>query len=79
LSAIKNNGEFILNDANGHFYEQSKLPAYNAQCDIIDSAYEAAERYAKEHGIKIFNATRGGRLETFERVDFDDLFKNQEG
>lgn len=37
-------------------------------------AYQAAEKYAEEHGIKIYNATRGGRLEVFERVDFDSLF-----
>lgn len=37
-------------------------------------AYEAAEKYCKEHGIKICNATRGGKLEVFERVDFDNLF-----
>ncbi|MCM1217013.1 MAG: DUF115 domain-containing protein [Lachnospiraceae bacterium] len=37
-------------------------------------AYEAAQRYADAHGIKIYNATRGGELEVFERVDFDSLF-----
>lgn len=37
-------------------------------------AYEAAKKYAEEHGIKIYNATRGGRLEVFERIDFDRLF-----
>ena len=28
----------------------------------------------KSNGIKIYNATRGGALEVFERVDFDSLF-----
>lgn len=37
-------------------------------------AYEAAKKYADGHGIRIYNATRGGRLEVFERVDFDSLF-----
>ena len=36
-------------------------------------AYEAAKKYADEHGIRIYNATRGGKLEVFERVDFDSL------
>ena len=36
--------------------------------------YETVKRYADEHGIKIYNATRGGKLEVFERVDFDSLF-----
>ncbi len=37
-------------------------------------AYQAAREYADRHGIKIYNATRGGKLEVFERVDFDSLF-----
>ena len=39
------------------------------------SAYKSAKKYADAHGIKIYNATRGGKLEVFERVDFDTLFK----
>lgn len=41
----------------------------------MDVAYEAARSYADAHGIKIFNATRGGCLEAFPRVDFDSLFE----
>lgn len=37
-------------------------------------AFSAARKYADSHGIKIYNATRGGKLEVFERVDFDSLF-----
>lgn len=37
-------------------------------------AYEAAEKYADKHNIKIYNATRGGCLEAFNRIDFDSLF-----
>ena len=42
--------------------------------DIILKGYMIAKEYADLHGIKIFNATRGGKLEVFERVNFDDLF-----
>lgn len=38
-------------------------------------AYRSARKYAESHGIKIYNATRGGALEVFERVDFDKLFE----
>ena len=31
--------------------------------------------YAEHHNIKIYNATRGGHLEVFERVNFDDVLK----
>jgi len=38
------------------------------------NAYISAKNYADTHGIKIYNATRGGNLEVFERVVFDELF-----
>lgn len=41
-------------------------------------AYEAFRDYAKEHGITVKNATCGGKLEVFERVDFDSLFGEEE-
>lgn len=39
-----------------------------------DIAYETARKYADLHDINIKNATRGGHLEAFQRVDFDTLF-----
>lgn len=38
------------------------------------NSYKTAKKYCDEHGIKIYNATRGGKLEVFERVDLDSLF-----
>jgi hypothetical protein len=35
--------------------------------------FKVAKAYADEHGIKIFNATRGGMLEVFPRVNLDDV------
>lgn len=40
----------------------------------IFRAYRIAEDYSRTHGFRIFNATRGGCLEVFERVEFDSLF-----
>lgn len=40
----------------------------------MNIAYKFAREYADSHKIKIYNATRGGYLEAFERVDFDSLF-----
>ena len=34
-------------------------------------AYEEAKRFGDKHGIQIYNATRGGMLEVFPRVDLD--------
>ena len=40
----------------------------------MNDGYACARKFADREGIKIYNATRGGYLEAFERADFDDLF-----
>ncbi|MDU1891729.1 MAG: 6-hydroxymethylpterin diphosphokinase MptE-like protein [Dysgonomonas sp.] len=42
--------------------------------DISFAAFAKSREYCEKHGISIFNATRGGKLEIFERIDFDKLF-----
>lgn len=37
--------------------------------------FKTAKKYADEHGIHIFNATRGGMLEVFPRINLDDAVK----
>ncbi len=65
------------NDVANHFVKEyvSKTNQVNPfsmkECLI---GYQKAKEYACSHGIKIYNATRGGNLEVFERVDFDELF-----
>lgn len=39
-------------------------------------AYQTAEDMSKKKGVKIYNATRGGKLEVFERVNLDYILKN---
>lgn len=67
----------------GRFIEQKKqdhskiLDCGNVNYFDIDKvtlAYMAAKKYTEKHGIHIYNATRGGKLEVFERRDFDSLF-----
>lgn len=41
------------------------------------AAYKMAREYAEKHNIKIYNATRGGKLEVFERVNFDEIFMRE--
>ena len=43
--------------------------------DFATEAFITAKNYADEHGIEILNATRGGKLEVFRRVEFDMLFE----
>ena len=55
----------------------------NQRCDgdeasMVESMmtfFECAKEYADKKGIKIINATRGGKLEIFERKDLDSLIK----
>ena len=74
----KRNGEIITNDIQNHFsaeYDSSKNRHFiEMDIDLATSAYECARVYAEKNNIKIKNATRGGNLEVFERVDFDSLF-----
>jgi hypothetical protein len=42
--------------------------------DGTTAAYKASREYADLHGVKIYNVTRGGKLEVFDRIDFDRLF-----
>lgn len=57
----------------GHFYKEEKKEAVGYTKEVLN-AYKATKKYADEHGIKVLNATRGGMLEVFERVNFDSLF-----
>ncbi|MDR1916162.1 MAG: DUF115 domain-containing protein [Synergistaceae bacterium] len=45
--------------------------------DAVNKSYAVCKEYADAHGIKIYNATRGGKLEIFERVDFDKLMRDR--
>lgn len=40
------------------------------------NSYTAAKKYADSHGIKIFNATRGGKLEVFPRISLEEALKD---
>ncbi len=56
-----------------YYNKNSKTGSFRAKESL--EAYEAAKEYTEANGIKIYNATRGGKLEVYERVDFDTLFK----
>lgn len=56
-----------------HFYTEKELTSVS-YTDQVTLGYEKAKQYADAHEIKIYNATRGGKLDIFPRVDFDILF-----
>lgn len=62
-SMVKNHTEYM--DDND--FDIEHIP----EIGIMNLGYEVAKGYAKNCGVEIYNATRGGKLEVFERVDFD--------
>lgn len=64
-------------DVANHFhkdYYKGAIRPNNYFKEKAELGFVAAKKYADENDIKIYNATRGGKLEVFERVDFDLLF-----
>ena len=74
---VDRNGIRTVHEGPSHFKgsDQREDLYHGGNVDGMRQAYENAQRYALEHGVKIYNATRGGKLEVFERVDFDELMK----
>ena len=76
----------ITIDENGNFIQADNLKDHFSKNDKITNipqlyksklAYKQANQYANTHGIKIYNVTRGGKLEEFERLDFDELMRRK--
>jgi len=70
---VLHDGTIINHNVKRHFYKDKQLIKASAM-DILNTSFKCAKEYADSHNIKIHNATRGGALEIFERVDFDSLF-----
>ena len=60
-----------------HFFKDEVPEDIIADVWGMTKAYESFKDYADNHGIKVRNATRGGKLEVFERVNFDSIFDHQ--
>jgi hypothetical protein len=55
-------------------YNKDKENLYIPNLDASTRAFISMKKYCDEHGIEVYNATRGGKLEVFPRVDFDMIF-----
>lgn len=80
-------GSIVINNVKNHMdqleeeekrYDTDKILHKQQGCfadiDLFFAGYSKAKEYADSHGIKIYNSTRGGKLEIFERVNFDTIF-----
>ena len=62
-----------------HFHPDYRKPGekwYKPNLARQIRSFTAARETIEGEGGKIFNATRGGKLEVFKRVDFDQLMEN---
>lgn len=66
---------YVIGSKNNYFWASSEKDMMNHEMDKIFMGYQAAKRYADAHGIKIWNATRGGNLEIFDRISIDEIFE----
>lgn len=62
------------NKVRDHVFEDEKPNEVVANIDYMENAYKNAKKYCDHHKIIIKNATLGGKLETFERINFWKLF-----
>ena len=59
-----------------HFHPDYRRPGERwnlPKVDLQEKAFAIARRHYERAGRRIFNATRGGQLEVFERRDFDEV------
>jgi len=73
---VLHDGTIIRHNVENHFYEEGKQLGGAALLYRMKISLKCAREYCDSHNIKIYNATRGGALETFERVNFDSLLKS---
>ncbi len=69
-------GEIANDHFSTNYFKKDELINI-ADLQSSTQAYGKAEQYSIENGFRIYNATRGGNLEVFERVDFNVLMNNK--
>ena len=62
---------------NGVKHSEDQAVLYALGNQMIKS-YVLAKEFADKHNVEIYNATRGGKLEVFPRVDLDEVLKNKQ-
>lgn len=73
---LKKDGTVVTNEKTKSYFGQEGKHEKSvvAASWEMEEVYRYVENYAKENNFCIYNSTRGGCLEIFERVDLDNLF-----
>ncbi len=66
---------YVMGSKNNYFWPSDEKDVFHHELDKIFLGYRSAKKYADSHGIKIWNATRGGNLEIFERISMNEVCK----
>lgn len=74
-------GTIVRNEGVANYFGEQGIavpdPSNAVSTWELDIAYEYADRFSREHNFRIFNATRGGFLEKFERVSLDEVLSQK--
>ncbi len=61
-----------------HFHKDYRKPGekwHIPNLEYHEKSFERVNKEVEQRNIKVFNATRGGKLEAFPRKEFDEVFK----
>ena len=81
INHIGMDGMVVDNGEQNHFiqgYRKASSKWYPPQIEVIEAGFSLARKEGEKTGVKIWNATRGGRLEIFERIEFEDALQKLE-
>ena len=79
VSYDENDKIIVDNTMKLHCFKDEKSVVLNPSRALEATyAYRSAEKFCREHGVIVINATRGGKLEVFERREFDKLMSTNE-
>ena len=69
----------VIDDASvkSHIFDDKNPKDIIANIEGMNKAYITAKDYADVNGIKIYNATRGGKLEWFPRILLEEVIKDE--
>lgn len=70
-------GKVHIDDSVVDYFDGKRYDTTMCNFNTMLHGYQTAREYCDNHQIRIMNATRGGKLEVFERVDFDELLKGK--
>lgn len=80
-TSMNNKGEVVVdNTVKDYFtdkYNEDKKNLYIPNTEKSTLTYIAMKNHCEMRNVSVYNATRGGKLEVFERVSFDDLFNKE--